>query len=75
MPRSFSSFSRSGSVPVRARTSALLPWSMWPAVPTMNERSGAQPSRVDTPKTDSAVLCRRAARARRASFSARAMKE
>src|SRR6185295_9774592 len=38
MPRSFSSLRRSGSVPVRARTSALLPWSMWPAVPTMNDR-------------------------------------
>src|SRR5262245_59767232 len=39
MPRSFSSFSRSGSVPVRARTSALLPWSTWPAVPTTSERA------------------------------------
>src|SRR5262245_50565707 len=38
MPRSFSSFSRSGSVPVRARTSALLPWSMCPAVPTTKDR-------------------------------------
>ncbi len=28
MPRSFSSFSRSGSIPVRACTSALFPWSM-----------------------------------------------
>ena len=34
IPRSFSSFRRSGSVPVRALTSADLPWSMWPAVPT-----------------------------------------
>src|SRR5437899_2554074 len=34
MPRAFSSFNRSGSVPVSARTSALLPWSMCPAVPT-----------------------------------------
>ena len=39
MPRAFSSFSRSGSVPVRASTSVLLPWSMWPAVPTMIERT------------------------------------
>ena len=35
MPRSFSSFSRSVSMPVSARTSAVLPWSMWPAVPTI----------------------------------------
>ncbi len=34
MPRSRSSGRRSGSTPVRARTRALLPWSMWPAVPT-----------------------------------------
>ena len=34
MPRSFSSLSRSGSIPVSACTSALLPWSMCPAVPT-----------------------------------------
>ena len=39
MPRSFSSFSRSVSCPVSARTSAVLPWSMWPAVP-MIERHG-----------------------------------
>src|SRR3712207_5298134 len=35
MPRRFSSFSRSVSMPVRALTSAVLPWSMWPAVPAM----------------------------------------
>ncbi len=39
MPRSFSCGRRSGSLPVSARTSALLPWSMWPAVPTTKERS------------------------------------
>ncbi len=33
MPRSFSSFSRSVSTPVSALTRAVLPWSMWPAVP------------------------------------------
>ncbi|GIW71722.1 MAG: hypothetical protein KatS3mg102_1264 [Planctomycetota bacterium] len=33
MPRAFSSGSRSGSMPVSARTSVDLPWSMWPAVP------------------------------------------
>ena len=35
MPRSFSSFRRSGSTPVRALIRELLPWSMWPAVPKM----------------------------------------
>src|ERR1700687_4877202 len=35
IPRCFSSFSRSVSMPVSAPTSAVLPWSMWPAVPIM----------------------------------------
>src|SRR5258708_4445981 len=35
MPLSFSSLSRSVSMPVSARTKAVFPWSMWPAVPTM----------------------------------------
>src|SRR5882762_9944910 len=35
MPRRFSSSRRSASIPVRARTSAVLPWSMCPAVPTI----------------------------------------
>src|ERR1700722_1807744 len=35
MPRRFSSSSRSASIPVRAFTSAVFPWSMCPAVPTM----------------------------------------
>src|SRR5216684_5631338 len=35
MPRCFSSLRRSVSMPVRARTRAVLPWSMWPAVPAM----------------------------------------
>src|SRR5882762_8946260 len=35
MPRCFSSFKRSVSMPVSAPTSAVLPWSMWPAVPIM----------------------------------------
>src|SRR4051812_46614125 len=34
MPRRFSSGRRSVSMPVSARTSEVLPWSMWPAVPT-----------------------------------------
>ena len=48
MPRSFSSASRSGSVPVSACTSALLPWSMCPAVPTTNDR-GMHGSRTRAP--------------------------
>ena len=39
MPRRFSSWRRSGSVPVSAWTSALLPWSMCPAVPTTRWRN------------------------------------
>lgn len=35
MPRCFSSFKRSVSTPVSARTRAVLPWSMWPAVPAI----------------------------------------
>src|ERR1700722_19936416 len=35
MPLFFSSFRRSVSMPVRARTKAVLPWSMGPAVPIM----------------------------------------
>ena len=39
MPRRFSSARRSASMPVSAFTSLVLPWSMWPAVPTMMGRS------------------------------------
>ena len=39
MPRRFSSSQRSVSTPVRAFTRAVLPWSMWPAVPTTKQRS------------------------------------
>src|SRR4051812_3999588 len=52
MPRSRSSGSRSVSTPVSARTSTVLPWSMWPAVPRV---SGCTPGtlayreRHDTP--------------------------
>src|ERR1051326_6124588 len=35
MPRRFSSSNRSASMPVSAFTKAVLPWSMWPAVPTI----------------------------------------
>src|SRR6267378_1618580 len=35
MPRRFSSSRRSASMPVRARTRAVLPWSICPAVPTI----------------------------------------
>src|ERR671926_385996 len=40
MPRAFSSGKRSVSTPVRAAISAVLPWSMWPAVPSVNGRAG-----------------------------------
>src|SRR5216110_1378844 len=39
IPRAFSSGKRSGSMPVRALTRALLPWSTWPAVATMKRFS------------------------------------
>ena len=62
MPRRRSSGSRSASMPVRARRSVVLPWSMWPAVPTTTlirapgvtpaagrcPRSGARSSRRGT---------------------------
>src|SRR5262249_29631410 len=35
IPRRFSSSRRSVSMPVRARIRAVLPWSIWPAVPTI----------------------------------------
>src|SRR5947207_15581369 len=38
MPRAFSSGRRSQSMPVRALTSEVLPWSMWPAVPRIRSR-------------------------------------
>ena len=45
IPRRRSSASRSVSVPVSAATSAVLPWSMWPAVPSVSPRRPArQPS-------------------------------
>src|SRR5262245_60871227 len=49
MPRAFSSGRRSQSMPVRALTSEVLPWSMWPAVPRirsrgMGDRSGVKES-------------------------------
>jgi len=37
MPRRFSSSNRSVSIPVSAHTSAVFPWSMCPAVPTMTD--------------------------------------
>src|SRR5690606_3003669 len=46
MPRAFSSARRSVSTPVRARTSAVLPWSICPAVPTIIVRA-APPSVTD----------------------------
>ena len=53
MPRSLSSGRRSVSLPVSAPTSAVLPWSMWPAVPsvsggslTRSRRPPSAPARV-----------------------------
>src|SRR4029079_10345023 len=43
MPRARSSGSRSASMPVRARSSAVLPWSMCPAVPMTMVGSGSGP--------------------------------
>ena len=43
MPRAFSSAHRSGSVPVRARTSVDLPWSTWPAVAITRMRPAPSP--------------------------------
>ena len=45
MPRAFSSGSRSVSMPVSARTSAVLPWSMWPAVPSVSARAAVTQAR------------------------------
>src|ERR1700736_3373568 len=39
IPRAFSSGRRSQSMPVRALTSEVLPWSMWPAVPRIKSRA------------------------------------
>ena len=59
MPRRCSSGRRSASIPVRARRSVVLPWSMWPAVPTTTViprlrarargRAAAEQRRVATP--------------------------
>ncbi len=45
MPRSFSSWRRSGSMPVRALTRVDLPWSTWPAVPMTNKPHPLPPLR------------------------------
>src|ERR1043166_8379649 len=56
-PRRFSSGRRSASTPVKARTSAVLPWSMWPAVarimperPSSRRRPG--PTAAEARKAD-----------------------
>ena len=56
MPRSFSSRSRSGSVPVSASTSADFPWSTWPAVPMTHI------TRCDSISTRTLIPSRHAAR-------------
>ena len=43
MPRFFSSVRRSVSMPVKALTSRVLPWSTWPAVPMITCFTGAPP--------------------------------
>src|SRR5581483_682891 len=49
MPRRFSSGSRSVSLPVSARTSHVLPWSMWPAVPIVSGTASTLPPRLREP--------------------------
>ena len=46
MPRSFSSWRRSGSMPVSARISVDLPWSTWPAVPMTRIRTSRAARRL-----------------------------
>src|SRR3954464_6081828 len=53
MPRSCSSGSRSVSLPVSARISAVLPWSTCPAVPSV---SGASAKRLDNSRGGEARL-------------------
>src|SRR5918994_6128250 len=52
IPRACSSGRRSVSFPVSARTSHVLPWSMWPAVPTVSgmarPNSGSRAARSRT---------------------------
>src|SRR5262245_4392449 len=64
MPRLFSSSRRSASMPVSARTRAVFPWSMWPAVPTMIFfmplflmllLAGAAPAQQQTPQKDDEI--------------------
>ena len=52
MPRARSSGRRSVSLPVSARTSHVLPWSMWPAVPTVSgmRRPRRRPRRAPRPR-------------------------
>ena len=50
-----SSGSRSVSLPVSARTSQVLPWSMWPAVPTVSGMRRDAPRRPRRPRRRSSV--------------------
>ena len=56
MPRAFSSGRRSVSTPVSARTSAVLPWSMWPAVPTIMRRFRTGAAAASWPRKACCVL-------------------
>ena len=49
MPRRCSSGRRSASIPVSARSSVVLPWSMWPAVPTTTVTGGSAARSRRTP--------------------------
>ena len=75
MPRRFSSGSRSVSMPVRRRMSAVLPWSMCPAVPIiMAGKPAGTPQQAvadRATRADRAIPCRRA-RARSPADAARA---
>src|SRR6186997_680277 len=56
MPRSCSSGRRSVSLPVSARTSHVLPWSMCPAVPTVSAMPGRYRRRRSQPLGSSGCL-------------------
>ena len=61
MPRRFSSGSRSASIPVRAFTSAVLPWSMWPGRPD-EEALHAVERLIAMRRGDSLLPCWRASK-------------
>ena len=64
MPRAFSSGSRSVSVPVSALTSDVLPWSMWPAVPTTTCLHASAVRMAPSTGTSAAWIVRQSSRRR-----------